>query len=748
MDTMPLVQHLLHGLLAGAGAAAAFTLALTAKALSSYTRAGPQLRAEVLAHFKVATALAIVRLALWTFAVALFLTLPGIVTCTAWLAASGGAYDPGAALAAGAGSLLLLTALQFCRHLLHIPSSIAASFQYRLSRLYGLWQMLTPGRLRVASAALAAALAAPLGAAVLTLLAAGRTGELGVLLAASGTIVGIGALATQPFRAGKPSAAQPGRMPNIVMLGADTLRADRIGALGCQRPLTPFIDALATRGTLFSNCYVPLARTAPSLVSLLTGAWPHRHGIRDNFVADDQTRLAVPSLARILRAHGYRSAAVSDWSGADLGKLDFGFDLTDTPADQWNLRYYLRQGPMDLRLFLSLFTHNRFGKHFLPELYYLAGVPLTGHLGGRTRELISDLAGSDQPFLLTLFSGATHVPFGSEHPYYTLFSDKAYRGESKFVMFKFTDPMEIVDKQEQERASFDLPQIMNLYDGCVRRFDDEVARICAHLQACGIADNTVLVVFSDHGTDFFENRTWGQGNTVIGSDPSARIPLLVLDPRRPGAGRVDAVTRSIDLLPTLLDLLGVDGPPQLDGRSLMPHLDGRGEAEPREAYQETGIWLGRVPGRDPEHLVYPCLLDLLDVPDKRTGTLAVKAELQDVVIEAKDRMVRFGRWKLVYLPLRRGARYLLFDVEADPACSRDLAPVNPEKVAELKARLIAWMTEDPGRVWIGEHLVPRHKRSPGLHAEPARASPPPAPGADVHQHVFKPREKVTRHNDA
>ncbi len=119
---------------------------------------------------------------------------------------------------------------------------------------------------------------------------------------------------------------------------------------------------------------MPLARTAPSLVSLLSGTWPQTHGIRDNYVADTHTRLKVATLPRRLSRAGYRNLAVTDWAGADLKKLDFGYDTVDGPDDQWNLKYYIRQGPKDLRLFLSLFTHNRFGKTFLPELYYLAGV--------------------------------------------------------------------------------------------------------------------------------------------------------------------------------------------------------------------------------------------------------------------------------------------------------------------------------------------------------------------------------------
>src|SRR5205807_750868 len=151
----------------------------------------------------------------------------------------------------------------------------------------------------------------------------------------------------------------------------------------------PNIEQLAARGASFPNCYVPCARTAPSLISMFSGTWPHTHGVRDNFVAGTDTRLPVNMLPERLRDEGYRTASVSDWCGADLGKFSFGFDITDVPADQWNLRYLIRQGPKDLRLLLSLFCHNRFGRCILPEIYYLGGVPQTTPVGVRTRELIS-----------------------------------------------------------------------------------------------------------------------------------------------------------------------------------------------------------------------------------------------------------------------------------------------------------------------------------------------------------------------
>ena len=90
----------------------------------------------------------------------------------------------------------------------------------------------------------------------------------------------------------------------------------------------------------------------------------------------------------------------------------------------------IRQGPKDLRLFLSLFVRNRFGKRCLPELYYLGGVPSTDLLGRDVRRHLSGLAGTGQPFLLNAFFSTTHPPFASEYPYYTRFAEPDYDGPS------------------------------------------------------------------------------------------------------------------------------------------------------------------------------------------------------------------------------------------------------------------------------------------------------------------------------
>jgi arylsulfatase A-like enzyme/GT2 family glycosyltransferase len=673
--------------------AALASLLLLGSSLATFSRTGPNLREEILTHYSRYTLLALLRLTFWSWLLFTLMAGAGSVLYAAWAIGSGSEVSQAGLFLASLAGIAWVLALQFCRHLLYLPASICASLNILPSRLYGLWKMLSPGRLdALIAVSLAAALALYAGASV-RLLEVWRVAELAALWGAALFYAGIHAWVSWQ-REPRPISgirAHDGP-PNIVMIGSDTLRADRIGALGYARKITPNLDALASRGTLFGQCYVPCARTAPSLLSLLTGMWPHHHGVRDNFIADDETDLRVPDLPTLLRQHGYATAAVSDWCGADLKKFPFGFDYVDMPDDQWNIKYLIRQGPKNLRLILSLFTHNRFGKMFLPELYYLAGVPMTTELGQQGRRVLNALAQGGKPFLLQLFYSTTHPPFGVEYPYYTKLADPGYSGESKFAMSRLTEPFEIIRRQGQPKEEFDLDQILDLYDSCVMRFDTEVGHMLAHLEQSGLADNTIVVIYSDHGMEFFEHNTWGQGNSAIG-DFSPRVPLIIADPAM-NAGAVPSVVRSIDLMPTLLERAGLPTPPNLDGVSLVPLMNGDA-APPLAAFNETGIWIADIPGLPERHLRYPDLLELLEVPDRDSGALAVKPEYGAVTILAKDRMIRSDRWKLVYQPLADGHVLRLFDTETDPDCERDIAALEPEVTARLWVRLEDWMAQDP-----------------------------------------------------
>lgn len=692
------------GILPATGVAALGAASLLAKSLLNFSQTGPRMREEVIAHYRRYTLFALARLTTWAFALMLFTGGVGGLLYFMLNTVLGATWSAGLAFIAAILGVLGAFSLQFIRKLRFNPGLLVASMHYRMSRLYRLWQWTTPAAITALQWGAMGLVGLLFTAASWQLSREGRIGDLMALCAAmlfvAGTITWAG---WQPHA--RAPRKQPARAadapPNILMIGSDTLRADRLGALGYHRALTPNIDALAANGALFANCYVPCARTAPSLISMLTGTWPHTHGVRDNFVNDEDTLLKVDALPTLLKQGGYRTAALSDWCGGDMGKFSFGFDYTDLPEDQWNLKYLIRQGPKDLRLYLSLFTHNRLGRLLLPELYYLGGVPLTQPMGKRARRLVSRLAESPQPFFLNVFYSTTHPPFASEWPWYTRFADPGYAGESKFAMARLTDPFDIIRRQGAPREEFDLDQIIDLYDGCVAEFDDEVGKMLAHLETCGLAGNTIVVVYSDHGMEFFEHDTWGQGNSAIG-EASPRIPLVIRDPRLPARGKIDDVVRTIDLAPTLLELCGHQTNSNMDGASLVSCMGPDRACPELDALNETGIWIADIPGLPETHLRYPNLLELIEVPNRGSGTLAIKPEYCETIFAAKDRMIRRGRWKLVYQPLNDGHLLQLFDVVEDPMCKRNLIDQHVDIANMLWQTLCVWI----GRV--SEEVAPEN----------------------------------------
>lgn len=686
--------------LSSLGPALCFVLALVAKSIFNFSRTGPALRDEIQNHFFGYSVLALTRLGFWSLIITLIMTGYGQILLHA--SAPGTQFSSAVEWIASFLAIFVLSAYQFCVHLLFIPASLAASSNYRLSRFHRLWSALTPSRLKLVGSALLALFAIGCTA---TIVEAALNGQIegGLLLACYTANTALLLLSGTwdkeiPLSPRKAGSGEQGESPmNLLMIGCDTLRADRLGIEGYTRALTPNLDALAAASMYLSKCFVPCARTAPSLASMLTGLFPQKHGIRDNFALTSEANFSSRPLAHVLADMGYHTVAISDWAGADLGKFDFGFRQRHLPDDQWNIKYLIRQGPKDIRLFLSLFTHNRFGKRYLPELHYLAGVPMSRELGQTTREAISQAASRQEPFYINTFFSSAHAPFGSEYPYYTLYSDPSYDGDSKFVMADLNDPFAIIERQRDGAQKVDLEQILALYDGGVRQFDDEVGRILTCLKQCGLADNTIVLIYSDHGIDFFEYESWGQGNSVV-SDQSARVPIILSDPRRKRSSNVSTTTRTVDLYPTLLELLGVPVPANIDGVSLA-EADANPDFKDLPVYGETGIWFTRIPSMPPGHVHYPDLPELLEVSDKTVGTLAIKPKFRNHLISAKDRMIRQGRWKLVRFPMEDGLKYSLYDTgEGYPKATLDVAREHPEVLNEMRNRYEALLSETPEAV--------------------------------------------------
>ena len=353
-----------------------------------------------------------------------------------------------------------------------------------------------------------------------------------------------------PTRAGRrPTAGDlvaDARAANLVICVLDAARADRVGYQGYARPTTPVLDRLAQESVVFSNHFSPSSATKTSTASLFTGLYPDAHRVLER----GQLPGNVVSLGRALGGRSWRTAVfsgnvnVTARAGLTLG---FAEDLSQQEGDPSETAPEALVRSLDQ--WLEAHTGERFFAylHFLPpHLPYQAPDQLRAALGG---------APSPPP------------PARGAFPFPGLASGAP--GLRRYPAQEWAD----------------------LYDANLRWADAGVGEVVRVLRARGLLDRTLLVVTSDHGEAFGEHGYVYHMHAVY--DELVHIPLLV---RLPGpsrvTGRVDSLTSTVDVLPTVCDLCGIRYPrAQVQGQSLLPLLTGAapGRREPIYAVSQ-GPW--------------------------------------------------------------------------------------------------------------------------------------------------------------
>jgi arylsulfatase A-like enzyme len=254
----------------------------------------------------------------------------------------------------------------------------------------------------------------------------------------------------------------------------------------------------------------------------------------------------------------------------------------------------------------------------------------------------------------------------------------------------------------------------------------------------GLTDKTVVVVTADHGETLYDHgHGAGHGDHLFG-DEGVHVPLVIVDPRRASAHRESGIVRDVDLAPTLYAVGGVVPPGDLDGQTLEPALEGAA-LPARNAYAETGLWFTEdIQGLPGElRLPYPGIARLTEVDSQHGDEIVLQSAMRPLTIVAKHRMVRDGRWKLLYIPARAGVRWMLFDTLTDPGETRDVVAAHADVVERLRGDLWSWMRQDTEMTEHGGYLVPRDARGgsgslgdPGLmRLDDADQRQPPAQAA-------------------
>ena len=327
----------------------------------------------------------------------------------------------------------------------------------------------------------------------------------GVIAASSLLTVGVLVAFTSVITGGSRSEssrvdAVAGGPFNIILIGSDSLRADRLSALGSTRPCLPRIDALAENGVVFRDAYVPLARTLPSIASLLTGCDPHTHGIRHMFPPRKHRAIRRPTLPALLRKHGYRSEVITDYAGEMFNLVDLGFDHVSAPP-AFSLSSLVKSQIIKYApAFLPFFNHGP-GHHLFPVLRFLPTNADPRWLADRVIERF-DALDTDQPFLLTAFFSTTHTPYSVPYPGYQTYAAPGYQGPNKYAFY--VRSLEMMKDLERPLPDVEVQQIRALYDGSGHMVDAAVGRVVDEVKRRGLWDRTLIIIFSDHGEHLYE----------------------------------------------------------------------------------------------------------------------------------------------------------------------------------------------------------------------------------------------------
>ncbi|MCS6902137.1 MAG: sulfatase, partial [Myxococcales bacterium] len=522
-------------------------------------------------------------------------------------------------------------------------------------------------------------------------------------------VVGIGLVALAFAWPRPPKARAQATRPGVLILAADSLRADRL------RPgLTPRMTDFARGAVRFLEARVSLPRTFPSWVTLLTGRYPHHHGIRNMFPSREARSRDFDALPQRLQQAGYFTAVVSDYAGDIFPRIDLGFSLVDAPT--FHLGELVRQRAIEAQIGLLPFLDTRLGRALVPSMLGHNRAPDAEGVARRALAAIDQA--NDRPFFVVAFFSTAHFPYASPDPGYRRFTDPAYRGRFKYQKINTLGREAPPDEDDQR-------QIRALYDGAVSVVDEAMGTVLDGLERRGLDRSTIVVLTADHGETLFEHgRGHGHGDHLFGEEALA-VPLVIRDPRDSTPRSISGLARDVDLAPTLYELTGVAAPGDLDGVSLAPALRGAPLATPF-AFAETGLWFTEeIPGIPPGlRLPYPDISRMGEIIRDAGDDVVLQASYFPGTVMAKHRAIYTRDHKLILIPTRQGLRSLLFDLRTDPANLQDRCAVEAGTCARLREELLHWILQDPLLELRGEHLVPRGGAERGSSGETFRLEGP------------------------
>ncbi len=376
--------------------------------------------------------------------------------------------------------------------------------------------------------------------------------------------------------------------PNIIFLFTDDQAYDTLGCYGNPNVKTPNIDRLGNEGVIFDRHYDTTAICMASRASVMSGLYEYKSGT--NFMHGPMAReLWRKSYPMLLRQAGYRTGFG--------GK--FGFAVVDDPRKGGGEHSYDNLPVNDFDFWVGgtgqtsyETAKNKYLARFAPRYPHS-----TRAYGAAGQEFIRDSVASDKPFCLTLFFKAPHRPVTPDPIFDAVYKDTVFRKLPNYGR-KAGEHL-----AHQSRMGRQYPRFISWgyhtdesYQNALRKYNQQifgveyaVGMIVEELERQGVEDNTVIIFTSDNG---FFNGSHGMGSKVLPYEEGARAPMIIYDPRSKDIGkgrRVSAVTGNVDVAATIVELAGLEAPQIMDGRSLMPLVNGE-QGRVRDVLPVINVW--------------------------------------------------------------------------------------------------------------------------------------------------------------
>lgn len=371
-----------------------------------------------------------------------------------------------------------------------------------------------------------------------------------------------------------PVLAQDSR-PNVLFIAVDDMRTE-LGCYGSSIVSSPNIDALAQRGTLFERAYCQQAVCNPSRASLLTGLRPETLGIW-NLATHFRERVPdVVTLPQHFMSNGYHAEGI--------GKIFHNWRQDDWRGDaaSWSVpavMHYASHGS-DQAVVEGDVPPNLSDT---PKCE-IRNVPDEAYFDGRVAQLAVQALGrlkeQADPFFLAVGFWKPHSQFNAPKRYWDRYDPNEIKRAANPLPPRFVPDIALHDAREMLRSFTARPHgrptrsdeidLRHGYYAAISYVDAQVGKVVDELNRLGLADNTIIVFWSDHGYHLGEHGLWAKTSNF---ELDARVPLIIAEPDRPSPRRSKSLVELLDLYPTLSDLAGLPAPSHLEGVSLRPALD-------------------------------------------------------------------------------------------------------------------------------------------------------------------------------